>query len=279
MRSAALLGFLFAVGLLAAVFIARPASAPAADGTLTASVGPGFSISLTQNGSAVTSLAPGTYDIDVSDTATVHNFHLSGPGVDQATSVPGTESTTWTVTFSPGSYHFQCDAHPTMLHGDFTVTGGGGTTSTVATTTSPVPPTTTAPSPTPTGATTTGSTMPAGTTTEATTTTAPTTTQAAGTTSITATTHTIALTARVRRVSTGRRRIAVSVSVNRPALATADLLNLRGARMAHLTKRIQGTTTLTLRPTRPLARGVYRLRLRVSAGGQTTFTAQTIRVA
>ena len=77
MRSALVLAVLFALGLVTAAVAARPHAAPAADGTLAASVGPGFSISLTQNGSPVTSLAPGTYDINVSDTATVHNFHLS----------------------------------------------------------------------------------------------------------------------------------------------------------------------------------------------------------
>ena len=136
MRSASLLGFVFALGMVAAAFATRSSSPPAA-ATLSASVGPGFSISLTQNGLAVTQLPPGDYAIDVSDTATVHNFHLNGPGVDQATSVPGTGSATWDVTLTTGSYHFQCDAHPTILHGDFSVTAAGGTTSTGATTDQP----------------------------------------------------------------------------------------------------------------------------------------------
>ena len=54
---------------------------PAAGGTtLQGSVGPGFTISLTQDGSDVTELAAGTYTIEVNDQADVHNFHLVGPG-------------------------------------------------------------------------------------------------------------------------------------------------------------------------------------------------------
>ena len=59
------LGVLLALscaGLVAAVAVARSAST---DGTLQATVGPGFSISLTQNGTRVTHLDPGTYTVDV----------------------------------------------------------------------------------------------------------------------------------------------------------------------------------------------------------------------
>jgi hypothetical protein len=62
----------FALGAVAAVFAARGGSARATDGTLSAAVGPGFSISLTQGGSAVTTLAPGTYTVKVSDMSTLH---------------------------------------------------------------------------------------------------------------------------------------------------------------------------------------------------------------
>ena len=58
--------------------------------TLTASVGPGFEISLTDaDGSDVTTLAAGTYTIDVDDQSDAHNFHLTGTGVDEMTDVGG----------------------------------------------------------------------------------------------------------------------------------------------------------------------------------------------
>ena len=95
-----------------------------AGSTLQASVGPGFEISLTmENGDAITTLAPGTYTIDVDDKSSAHNFHLSGPGVDEATDVGEIGSTTWTVTLEDGSYHYQCDPHASSMNGDFEVTG------------------------------------------------------------------------------------------------------------------------------------------------------------
>jgi plastocyanin len=120
-------------GLVAAVSVARPAST---DGTLQANVGPGYSISLTQNGTKVTHLDPGTYTINVDDQADIHNFHLTGPGVDQSTTVDGTGTTTWTVTFSDGTYNYICDAHPTTMKGAFTV----GSVQTTTTTPAPAAP-------------------------------------------------------------------------------------------------------------------------------------------
>ena len=90
--------------------------------TLFATVGPGFSIRLADAaGNTVTQLDPGTYTIQVDDRASIHNFHLTGPGVDQATDIEQTGTFTWTVTFAAGRYHYQCDAHPTTMKGDFAV--------------------------------------------------------------------------------------------------------------------------------------------------------------
>jgi hypothetical protein len=116
-------------GLIAAVSVARPAST---DGTLQANVGPGYSITLTQNGTKVTHLDPGTYTIDVNDQADIHNFHLFGTGVNETTTVEGTGTATWTVTFSDGTYTYVCDAHPGSMIGKFTV-GSVPTTTTTPT--------------------------------------------------------------------------------------------------------------------------------------------------
>ena len=117
-------------GLAAAVSVARPAST---DGTLQANVGPGYSISLTQNGTKVTHLDPGTYTIDVNDQADIHNFDLFGPGVKESTGIDTTGTTTWTVTFTDGTYNYNCDAHPGSMNGKFTV----GTVQTTTTTSTP----------------------------------------------------------------------------------------------------------------------------------------------
>jgi plastocyanin len=120
-------------GLLAAVSVAHSAST---DGTLQANVGPGFSISLTQNGTRVTHLDPGTYTINVNDQSAEHNFDLTGPGVSQATDIEATGTTSWTVTFQDGTYSYQCDAHVATMHGSFTV---GAVAPTTTTATPPAP--------------------------------------------------------------------------------------------------------------------------------------------
>ena len=91
-------------------------------GTLTGTVGPGFTITLTQNGKKVTTLKAGTYKIVINDKASIHDFHLTGPGVNKTTTVSGTGTTTWTVTLKKGKYHYQCDPHQTVMFGNFTVT-------------------------------------------------------------------------------------------------------------------------------------------------------------
>jgi len=90
--------------------------------TLTGTVGPGFTITLTNpDGSTVQAVPPGVYTIHVDDNSALHNFHLTGPGVDQSTGVAFTGSVDWSVTLSDGSYHFQCDVHAGFMFGDFTV--------------------------------------------------------------------------------------------------------------------------------------------------------------
>ena len=75
-----------------------------------------FTITLTDSsGEPVTTLPAGEYQVEVSDLASIHNFHLTGPGVDETTTVPETGEVTWAVTLEPGSYTFICDPHPDMV--------------------------------------------------------------------------------------------------------------------------------------------------------------------
>jgi plastocyanin len=105
---------------LAAISI--PAAATGAPNvTLTGVVGPGFNISLKNpDGTSVSHLDPGTYDISVTDNEVTHNFHLRGPGVDMSTDVEGTSTVTWTVTIVDGTYTYLCDAHPVQMKKTFT---------------------------------------------------------------------------------------------------------------------------------------------------------------
>ena len=90
--------------------------------TLMGSVGPGFTISLqTSSGESVESLAPGEYTIEVDDRSGIHNFHLSGPGVDEATDVGGSGAQAWNVTLVAGDYSFVCDPHAGQMNGEFAV--------------------------------------------------------------------------------------------------------------------------------------------------------------
>jgi hypothetical protein len=105
---------------LAAISI--PAAATGAPNvTLTGVVGPGFNISLKNaDGTSVSHLDPGTYDISVTDNEITHNFHLRGPGVDMATDVEGVSTVTWTVTITDGTYTYLCDAHAVQMKKTFT---------------------------------------------------------------------------------------------------------------------------------------------------------------
>jgi plastocyanin len=98
---------------LASLGLAAPAlAAPAAATPLTGTVGPGFTITLAKAGKKVTSLKAGSYAITVTDKATIHNFHLLGPGVNkEITSVPFKGKKTLTITLKKGIYTYQCDPH------------------------------------------------------------------------------------------------------------------------------------------------------------------------
>jgi plastocyanin len=120
---------LFLVAALAVAALAVPGAVDAG-GTVTqpliAAVGSkaspdDFVISLTDStGAKVTHLDTGAYTITVHDYATLHSFHLLGPGVDQATGVETTGDTTWNVVVIDGTYRYFCDAHPTTMRGSFT---------------------------------------------------------------------------------------------------------------------------------------------------------------
>jgi hypothetical protein len=135
--------FVLTVGIVAASMLpAAPALAHPDSSALTGSVGPGFTIRLVQGGAKVRSLKPGSYRITVSDRASVHDFHLFGPGVDKViTSVPFTGTRTVTVSLKRGTYTYQCDPHAAGgMRATFTVAPPAPTP---ATTTATAPATTT----------------------------------------------------------------------------------------------------------------------------------------
>jgi plastocyanin len=240
-RSAALCLLFFALGLGAALLVTSPGAGArtAVDGTLTGSVGTSgngnaFSISL-----SASTVPAGTYEFDITDYATIHNFDLLNPdsvSIDKTT-IAGTGSVAWIVTLSPGIYTYHCDAHPSMMHGTLTVTGGTTSTSTTGTTT-------TAPTTTTTPTTTGGAPGP--------------------------------LKVRIASVHATRKLVVVRVAANQLTRAVAVLVHKRKrlARAAGDGK----TLKLRLRPRRALAPGSYVVRVTVACCGSSATAKRTIRI-
>jgi plastocyanin len=106
-----------------AIALAANAAAAPAKTTLKGTVGPGFTISLKDaSGHKVSKLKPGAYVVQVSDKSSIHDFHLTGPGVNKVvTSVGFTGTKSVTVTFKKGKYTYVCDPHASNMRGSFTV--------------------------------------------------------------------------------------------------------------------------------------------------------------
>ena len=107
----------------AAALVATGSGSAAAPKTVTGTVGPGFTIGLTMQGKKVTKLKAGTpYRFVINDRADIHDFHLSGPGLNRIlTGVGFTGTKTFVLKLKKGSYHFQCDPHASFMHGSFAV--------------------------------------------------------------------------------------------------------------------------------------------------------------
>jgi plastocyanin len=92
-------------------------SALAATPTLKGVDGPGFTITFSAK-----TVKAGKYKIVISDKSNIHNFHLTGPGVNKKTGVGSTGTTTWILTLKKGTYKFVCDPHASLMKGSFKVT-------------------------------------------------------------------------------------------------------------------------------------------------------------
>jgi plastocyanin len=107
-----------ALAVLGAAFaVTAGASATAQAGKLTATDGPGFTITMSAK-----TVKHGVYVITVKDRSNIHNFHLTGPGVNKKTSVSAVKTYKWTVTLKKGTYKFVCDPHATIMKGVLKVT-------------------------------------------------------------------------------------------------------------------------------------------------------------
>ena len=99
---------------LAALATALPAIA--ATPTYNGTVGPGFTITMAKKPTKA-----GKAKLVITDKSSIHNFHLTGPGVNVKTSVSATGTKTFTVTLKKGTYRFVCDPHASVMKGSFKV--------------------------------------------------------------------------------------------------------------------------------------------------------------
>ena len=103
--------------IAAALGVSGLAPAATRNNTLIGTDGPGFTITMSKK-----TVKAGTYTIVVHDKSNIHNFRLTGPGVNKLTSVPWVGTKIWTVKLKKGIYRFVCDPHATVMKGVLRVT-------------------------------------------------------------------------------------------------------------------------------------------------------------
>jgi plastocyanin len=109
--------------IVLAASITATSSTPATK-VLRGTVGPGFTITVRNAaGKVVKTTKAGTYRLTVNDKATIHDFHLIGPGINRVvTTVPFTGRKTITVKLKVGRYIYLCDPHSLDMKASFKVT-------------------------------------------------------------------------------------------------------------------------------------------------------------
>ena len=105
------------------VLVATIASAAPAAQVVKGTVGPGFTITLTLGGKKVTKLKAGRYRFVIDDRAAIHDFHLSGPGLNRIlTTVDFMGTRSVVLTLRKGTYRYFCDPHASFMKGAFKAT-------------------------------------------------------------------------------------------------------------------------------------------------------------
>lgn len=119
---------ILSLAVAAAVLAAALATAAWSRSTapsLTGTVGPGFTISLTQGGTKVKTLKAGTYSLTVTDKASIHDFAIAQQSGGHfqlvVTTVPFTGTKTVTVKLTKGSWKVYCQPHKAFMFQTFTV--------------------------------------------------------------------------------------------------------------------------------------------------------------
>ena len=105
------------IAIVATLALAASSVAAASTRTLIGTDGPGFTITMNKK-----IVKAGKYVLIIRDRSSIHNFHLTGPGVNKMTSIPAVRTTKWTIRLRKGIYHFVCDPHRAIMHGILKVT-------------------------------------------------------------------------------------------------------------------------------------------------------------
>jgi plastocyanin len=105
------------VAVCATLAVAGTAPAATQVHTLIGTDGPGFTITMSKK-----TVPAGIYVITIRDRSAIHNFHLTGPGVNKRTSLAKIYTTIWKVTLKKGTYRFVCDPHAAIMKGTLKVT-------------------------------------------------------------------------------------------------------------------------------------------------------------
>ena len=103
--------------------LAGTSPAAPAPKTVQGSVGPDFTIGLTAGGKTVSKLKAGVpYRLVINDRSSIHNYHLTGPGLNRMlTSVDFMGTKSFVLKLRKGTYRFLCDPHASFMHGSFRV--------------------------------------------------------------------------------------------------------------------------------------------------------------
>ena len=115
---------LVALPLVAVFGLSFVAPAEAGAPKLFGTTGPGYTIVLKDAaGRAVTRVKAGRYVFVIKDRSSaddIHNFHLTGPGVDMRTGLEFVGTKTWSVKVARDkTYRFICDPHAFVMKGSF----------------------------------------------------------------------------------------------------------------------------------------------------------------
>ena len=118
-RSVAISALALLALVAASLASARSEALPVLKGT----VGPGYTISLTQGGKKVKTLKARKYTLVIADKASIHNFTLQKGtgGGKQLTAVPFVGTKKVTLTLTRGKWKYYCTPHESLMFGFFTV--------------------------------------------------------------------------------------------------------------------------------------------------------------